>query len=1110
MSIYDIIAMNQVDKITNSMENHKTLDRYLETGKNLIAPKKYDEAIALYQEALTFYPDHAILYRELGFVQEKIGDFPGEIISYQKAIELEPQQPIWVYKTLAELLKKENRFQDSLKVYQKATEIYPENALFYRELGVIQEKIGDFRGQLKSYQTLVKLDEQQPSWVYLVLGKLLRENKDFYPAISIYQKAIKLAPENAELYRELAFTQEKIADFEGEKFNYQKSIDLNPNQPRWVYSTLGDFLENEENWTELIILYHQSRKIHPSLTSFLDKISRQIWQNAIALLEQTLNLQPDQADLYIKLGQLYEDINPEKAIENYQKAKIWDCNNINSYLNLAHIFNQKNRLEDSLDNYKKGLELAKNERDRILLENIREKIYQKFNYLEIIKNSYLKILSVWEILEKEKEFAENLAKLKQEIREYYGFSESELSDNLADFTEGENLSITEKIDSWETRLKQIKLINDSGVFNLDFYQGKKAGKMKLEIINEYLETGYLENPHPLFNTYYYLNQPPKITETNLNPLIHFCQKGWQQKRNPHPLFDTSYYLKNNPDIIINPLQHYLEIGVYEGKNPHPLFDTSYYLKNNPDLTINPLQHFLEIGVYEGKNPHPFFDTSYYLKNNPDLTKIEINPLQHFLEIGFSKNNNPHPLFSLKNYRDYLTSINQPLKSTDNPLINYLENDQGFSRFACFPWQFEADSFFDQKGHYDILILVKNDSLFFLDLITEIRKQKTDLNFWIIIFQDEKLTTEFAKYGLTFSLSKENQQILEILTSFQQFTSFPLVICNNCPEIGKLCQTKHLPFLDILNLAGELFNNTKKNVFKQNHLFSNTFILQNNNLVIQSIIDQLQNKYDYFPQKELKISVIIPNYNSEKFIKQRLETIINQTEKPDEIIFLDDNSKDNSLEIGQKILAKSNIFYQIITNKKNTGTPFQQWVKGIKHCTGDLIWIAESDDYCDLQFLKKLKPQFYENDVVLAYCQSKPVDLEGKILAENYRFYTDEIDQNKWNNHHKNDGINEIKQFLSVKNTIPNASAVLMRKSAISEETLLNIQKYRFAGDWFMYLSILTQGKIAFIAQPLNYHRQHEQTVTRKIQRKNSYTQEIIDVKKYINEIESQILTVSNH
>ena len=132
----------------------------------------------------------------------------------------------------------------------------------------------------------------------------------------------------------------------------------------------------------------------------------------------------------------------------------------------------------------------------------------------------------------------------------------------------------------------------------------------------------------------------------------------------------------------------------------------------------------------------------------------------------------------------------------------------------------------------------------------------------------------------------------------------------------------------------------------------------------------------------KVSVIVPNYNYAKYLPARLKSIINQTYPPYEVLFLDDCSTDDSVEIAAEMLHASGLSYRIIANETNQGT-YRQWLRGIREAKGDLIWIAEADDDCAPTFLERLVGQFERPDVVLAYCQSRQIDEEGRELAPDY-------------------------------------------------------------------------------------------------------------------------------
>jgi glycosyltransferase involved in cell wall biosynthesis len=225
----------------------------------------------------------------------------------------------------------------------------------------------------------------------------------------------------------------------------------------------------------------------------------------------------------------------------------------------------------------------------------------------------------------------------------------------------------------------------------------------------------------------------------------------------------------------------------------------------------------------------------------------------------------------------------------------------------------------------------------------------------------------------------------------------------------------------------------------------------------------------------KVSVILPNYNYAKYLLARIQSIIDQTYPPFEVLFLDDCSTDGSVDIATEMLHASGLSYRILTNESNRGT-YRQWISGLRQAKGDLIWIAEADDNCAPTFLERLVSQFRKHEVVLAYCQSRQIDEGGHELAPDYLAWTADISETKWREGYVRPGLDEIRDTLAVKNTIPNVSAVLMRRLDLSgvEDKLATL---RNAGDWLLYVYLLEHGSIAFVPDALNSHRRHPSSVT---------------------------------
>lgn len=229
----------------------------------------------------------------------------------------------------------------------------------------------------------------------------------------------------------------------------------------------------------------------------------------------------------------------------------------------------------------------------------------------------------------------------------------------------------------------------------------------------------------------------------------------------------------------------------------------------------------------------------------------------------------------------------------------------------------------------------------------------------------------------------------------------------------------------------------------------------------------------------KVSVIIPSYNHAQFLGQRICSVIDQTFQDIEIIFLDDYSTDYSQEVFSKYSSNPKITHAIF-NESNSNSTFRQWNRGIELAAGEYVWIAESDDYAEPTFLERLVPILDRNsNVGIAYCQSVIVDEQSETISPNFLGCTDCFDRQRWMHDYMNDGKNECENFVAGKNTIPNASAVLFRKSVYKAEVGRDNELFKVTGDWFTWSKILLATDVYFVAESLNYFRSCEGSVSRK-------------------------------
>src|SRR5438067_2377545 len=226
----------------------------------------------------------------------------------------------------------------------------------------------------------------------------------------------------------------------------------------------------------------------------------------------------------------------------------------------------------------------------------------------------------------------------------------------------------------------------------------------------------------------------------------------------------------------------------------------------------------------------------------------------------------------------------------------------------------------------------------------------------------------------------------------------------------------------------------------------------------------------------KVSVVVPSYNHGRYLAARLDSILSQTFPDFEVIFLDDASPDDSLAVFENYRGHPKV--RAIINETNSGCVFKQWNKGVRAARGEYVWIAESDDVADPRFLEVLVGRLDANPSAgLAYCKSLSIDEAGPVLGE-VDPWTRPLDPARWDSDFTNSGPDECRRYLSHRNTIPNASAVLLRKSVYEAVGYAN-ESMRLLGDWEMWVRVLLASDVAYSARPLNLYRHtHDQSVRR--------------------------------
>lgn len=223
-----------------------------------------------------------------------------------------------------------------------------------------------------------------------------------------------------------------------------------------------------------------------------------------------------------------------------------------------------------------------------------------------------------------------------------------------------------------------------------------------------------------------------------------------------------------------------------------------------------------------------------------------------------------------------------------------------------------------------------------------------------------------------------------------------------------------------------------------------------------------------------VSVIVPNYRHEKYLEKRLRTIVQQTYQNIEIILLDDASPDDSAKLLMNFASTCEKVSLVDINKTNSGLPILQWLKGVSSAKGEYIWIAESDDEAEPEFISELLCLLAKHPSAgFAYCDSKVVDEHSSVIASYDYTSTHYSDNGLWEKDFCIDGRDFVADYLVYRNLIPNVSAVLFSASVLKDNLCKSPLKY--CADWELYNKILLSYDVAFSHAPMNKFRKHIQT-----------------------------------
>ena len=220
-----------------------------------------------------------------------------------------------------------------------------------------------------------------------------------------------------------------------------------------------------------------------------------------------------------------------------------------------------------------------------------------------------------------------------------------------------------------------------------------------------------------------------------------------------------------------------------------------------------------------------------------------------------------------------------------------------------------------------------------------------------------------------------------------------------------------------------------------------------------------------------VSIIVPVYNVEDYLKKCLDSLVSQTLKDIEIIIVNDGSKDNSQIVIDEYLQKYP--HLIKSFKKKNGGLSDARNFGLKHASGEYIAFVDSDDYVSPNMMKLMYDKATKEDLDIVVCDSIEVYKDKEILKKSNLKYSDD----------------NIKNYIIA----PPMACTRLYKRFIFDK--IKFTKNIYYEDLFLNPSLVKiTPKIGFLELGLYYYVQRDNSIMKQ----KEYNERLLDIFKVLD------------
>lgn len=248
------------------------------------------------------------------------------------------------------------------------------------------------------------------------------------------------------------------------------------------------------------------------------------------------------------------------------------------------------------------------------------------------------------------------------------------------------------------------------------------------------------------------------------------------------------------------------------------------------------------------------------------------------------------------------------------------------------------------------------------------------------------------------------------------------------------------------------------------------------------------------ENKIKISVVVPAYNVEKYIEKTLRSIMEQSLKEIEIIVINDGSKDNTLAIIKKLMLEDSRI--VLIDKKNGGVS-QARNDGIKKARGEYISFIDGDDWIEKDFFEESYKYGVENNLDMIVCDMSLDYFRRKKNKFHPDFRTNKIISGK-----------EYLEFYYDNDVIRGVANKIIKKEIFIKNNLFFLEDVPSGEDMNLTIKLgYVTSRIGKINKAYYHYIQYSQSVTKQKTSNKIYPflKSFDDIREFIKKLDDDLL-----